>query len=132
MITLEISQNLIDYTSHYSASQPPSPPIHSFCRFEKDWDDEEKLLTSAPSVSTTDYMNDPYHSYTGDVLEYLYALREYTSEGGIFPTKPPIHVDLPKGLEPLKPSPSPTRIFNDYICRDLMDDTCPVCYEDFQ
>ncbi|OIT20154.1 hypothetical protein A4A49_38861 [Nicotiana attenuata] len=80
------------------------PPIPSFCRFEKDRDEEEELRSSARSVSPTDYQNDPYHDYSGDVLEYIFALREYTGEGGICPTKPPITVDVPRGLVEVKPS----------------------------
>ncbi|XP_016438616.2 uncharacterized protein LOC107764540 [Nicotiana tabacum] len=113
------------------------PPIPSFCRFEKDWDEEEELRSSAHSVSPTDYQNDPYHDYSGDVLEYIFALREYTGEGGICPTKPPIAADVPRGFVEVKPSLTP--IFhqlsgnNSSSSRDLMyDDTCPVCYEDFK
>ncbi|KAG5628175.1 hypothetical protein H5410_013393 [Solanum commersonii] len=116
VIALEISQfDLIDYSSYCSVpSVPPFPHIPSFS-----------------SLSTTDYINDPYQKYLGDVLEYMYALREYTGEGGICPAKPPIAEDLPKGLEKIRCSPSTTPVFNDYI-RDLMDDTFPVCYEDFK
>uniref|UniRef100_M1C2J1 Uncharacterized protein n=1 Tax=Solanum tuberosum TaxID=4113 RepID=M1C2J1_SOLTU len=117
VIALEISQfDLIDYSSYCSVpSVPPFPPIPSFSRFEKDLDDEEELHTAAHSLSTTDYINDPYHKYLGDVLEYMYALREYTSEGGIFPAKSPIAEDLPKGLKEIKRSPSRLSISNSRI-----------------
>ncbi|XP_010321110.1 uncharacterized protein [Solanum lycopersicum] len=130
VIALEISQfDIVGFSSYYSV--PPFPPIPAFSRFVKDWDDEEELLTAVRSLSTTDYINDPYHKYLGDVLEYIHALREYTGEGGICPAKPPIAEDLPKGLNEIGCSPSPTPVFNDYS-RDLMDDTCPVCYEYFK
>ncbi|XP_049347738.1 uncharacterized protein LOC125812264 [Solanum verrucosum] len=133
VIALEISQfDLIDFSSYCSVpSVPTFPHIPYFSRFEKDWDDEEELHTATHSLSTTDYINDPYQKYLGDVLEYMYVLREYTGEGGICPAKPPIAEDLPKGLKEIRCSPSPTPVFNDYI-RDLMDDTFPVCYEDFK
>lgn len=136
VIALEISQNItVDHTSHdFSVwlpwKPPPPPPIPSFCRFEKDWDLEEEIRTCARSVSNTDYRSDRYHEYPGDVLEYIYALREYTGEGGMCPTKPPIAVDVPKGLEEVKSSSSPHHQLNGNST-DLMDDTCPVCYADF-
>ncbi|KAG5628176.1 hypothetical protein H5410_013394 [Solanum commersonii] len=99
VIALEISQlDLIDYSSYCS-----------------DLDDEEELHTAAHILFTTDYINDPYHKYLGDVLEYLYALREYTGEGGIFPAKSLIAEDLPKGLEEIKRSLSRLSISNSRI-----------------
>lgn len=47
------------------------------------------------------------------------------------PTKPPIAVDVPKGLEEVKSSSSPHHQLNGNST-DLMDDTCPVCYADFK
>lgn len=142
VIALEISHTyFVEYASDLNASMDflpgTIPPIPSFCRFEKDWDEEEELRSSAHSVSPTDYQNDPYHDYSGDVLEYIFALREYTGEGGICPTKPPIAADVPRGFVEVKPSLTP--IFhqlsgnNSSSSRDLMyDDNCPVCYEDFK
>ncbi|KAH0725734.1 hypothetical protein KY284_001599 [Solanum tuberosum] len=80
-----------------------------------DLGDEEDLHTATHSLSTTDYINDPYHKYLGDVLEYIYALRECTSEGGISSAKSPIAEDLPKGLKEIKRPPSRLSISNSRI-----------------
>ncbi|XP_059280624.1 uncharacterized protein LOC132034329 isoform X1 [Lycium ferocissimum] len=137
VIALEISHNLfIDYTSHafvkLSALPWRPPVIPLFCRFEKEWDEEEELRTCARSLSTTDFMNDPYHGYYGVVLQCLYALREYTGEAGICPTKPPIAADVPKGLVELRAAPTLLHYQHNEDSRDLMDETCPVCYQDFK
>ncbi|KAF3626306.1 putative zinc finger CCCH domain-containing protein 58-like [Capsicum annuum] len=105
----------------FSQSPQPRPP------FEKDWDEEEELLTNARSVSRTDYQADPYHNYSGEVIKYIYALGEYTGEAGICPTKPPIAQHLPKGFMRV----SRKRI-HCQLSRSLMDDTCPVCYAAFE
>ncbi|KAK4342897.1 hypothetical protein RND71_038713 [Anisodus tanguticus] len=76
--------------------------------------------------------NDPYDKYTQDVIEYLDTLREYTGEAGICPTNPPIAEDVPRGfveVQPCYPSSCPSPINS---LKDLMDETCPVCYEEFK
>ncbi|OIT35864.1 putative e3 ubiquitin-protein ligase rhb1a [Nicotiana attenuata] len=137
VIVLEFSHlRFIEYTPHGQVSLDDlpwvPPPIPSYCRFDKDWDEEEELRSSARSVSPTDFMNDPYHRYLGDVLEYIIVLREYTGEGGICPTKPPIVSHIPRGLVEVKCFPFPVDQLNG-SSRDLMDDdTCPVCHDDFE
>ncbi|XP_059306519.1 E3 ubiquitin-protein ligase SGR9, amyloplastic-like [Lycium ferocissimum] len=78
-------------------------------------------------------MSDPYDNYTEDVIEYLNMLREYTGEGGIFPTKLPVVADVPRGFFEVQPCVTP---IDDFVINrsigDLMDDTCPVCQDEFK
>ncbi|XP_059306547.1 uncharacterized protein LOC132057991 [Lycium ferocissimum] len=102
------------------------PPIPFYRRFEI-----QKVFTE-PNVSAADYMNDPNDTYTDNVVEYLNMLREYTGEGGVFPTKPPIATDIARGFVEVKPCQSSWCASPAIRLEDLMDDTCPVCQDEFR
>ncbi|KAK4348532.1 hypothetical protein RND71_031287 [Anisodus tanguticus] len=129
VIAIEISQtryiNFDDNVSRNFTGLPP--PLPFYRRFEI-----QKVFT-VHNVSVVDYMNDPYDNYTEDVIEYLKALREYTGEGGIFPTKPPIAMDVPRGFFEVQPCITPIDDFLDNrSLNDLIDETCPVCQDEFK
>ncbi|KAH0632318.1 hypothetical protein KY284_035104 [Solanum tuberosum] len=96
VIVLEISHiRCCDFRPPFNLPLPPNflPPLApSHRRFEKNWNDV------AACVSNVEFVNDPYNRYRGDAVEYLRKLRDYTGEGGICPTKPPIAVDVARGF----------------------------------
>ncbi|KAM3340904.1 hypothetical protein P3S68_028539 [Capsicum galapagoense] len=105
--------NLIDHNIS-STGYPPDIPLYR--RFENE-DEENEVVFS--------------QLYTKDVIAYLDVLREYTSEGGISPMKPPIAVDVARGFVEVKPCDGSWCQIPFNGLTDLKDEICPVCHEEF-
>lgn len=130
VIVLEISHiRCIDFRPPFNLTLPPNfipPPVPSHCRFVKNWNDMGRC------GDIVDFVNDPYNRYRWDVVEYLKKLREYTGEGGICPTKPPIAMDVARGFVEVEVSYRSWCRNSAYCIMDLIDESCPVCYDEFK
>ncbi|KAH0737034.1 hypothetical protein KY290_035739 [Solanum tuberosum] len=130
VIVLEISHiRCCDFRPPFNLPRPPNfePPLAPFHRrFEKNWNDV------APCVSNVEFVNDPYNRYREDVVEYLRKLRDYTGEGGICPTKPPIAVDVARGFVEVEVCYRSWCPGSAYCIEELVDESCPVCCDEFR
>lgn len=131
VIVLEISHiRCCDFRPPFDLPLPPNfipPDVPSnHRRFRRNWNDV------AACVSSIDFVNDPYNRYCEDVVAYLRKLRDYTGEGGICPTKPPIAVDVARGFVEVQVCYRSWCASPAYCIDELVDECCPVCWDGFR
>ncbi|XP_015087971.1 uncharacterized protein LOC107031202 [Solanum pennellii] len=137
IVVVEISQTrCVNFTDKVDLDTSPNftgypPDVPLYRRFEID-DKEEEGVVTVSNVSAADDRNDPFCEYTEDVLEYLHMLREYTGEGGGCPMKPPIAADVASGFVEVPPCYRSWCSSPAISIKDLMNETCPVCQEEFK